>query len=254
MSTPSAQTELFRALADPTRRALSERLCREGEASVSVLTEGAGVSQPVVSKHLAVLARAGLVAGRQAGRNSHYRAQPKALAPLVGWTKRMAGFWKAGSTTSTRSSTGWTGRRARSRHFLHRRRTRPRPPAGKGLAGADRAAPNRRMAGGRRFRAGGRTPLHAPRKLGRGARRGHGRRAASHARLQLGRRRPRHDRDLDLGPDRDRHAAPDGADRFRIGQLRYYGGARAGWPRHLDALERLLGTSDHHPPQEDTNP
>ena len=51
---------VFAALADPTRRALFERLCREGAQTVGVLTTGAGVSQPAVSKHLAVLKRAGL--------------------------------------------------------------------------------------------------------------------------------------------------------------------------------------------------
>lgn len=86
---------LLRTLADPTRRALFERLCREGEATVGALTEGAGVSQPVVSRHLGVLRRAGLVRGRQAGRNTHYRAERTALRPLIDWTGRMAGFWES---------------------------------------------------------------------------------------------------------------------------------------------------------------
>lgn len=85
---------LFKSLADPTRRAIFEHLCREGEVTVGVLTNGAGVSQPVVSKHLGVLKAAGLVAGRQDGRNIHYSARPEALAPLVDWTKEMTGFWE----------------------------------------------------------------------------------------------------------------------------------------------------------------
>ena len=85
---------LFRTLADPTRRALFERLCREGEQTVGALTAQAGVSQPAVSKHLAALKRAGLVADRPEGRQTHYRAQLGALAPLVDWTKEMAGFWE----------------------------------------------------------------------------------------------------------------------------------------------------------------
>ena len=93
MNAPLAEADLFRALADPTRRALFERLCREGEATVGTLTGSAGVSQPVVSKHLAVLAGADLVERRAVGRNSHWRAHPKALAPLVDWTREMAGFW-----------------------------------------------------------------------------------------------------------------------------------------------------------------
>jgi DNA-binding transcriptional ArsR family regulator len=86
---------LFRTLADPTRRAIFERLCREGEATVGALTETAGVSQPVVSKHLSVLKSAGLVEGRNAGRQTHYSARPHALAPLLDWTKEMAGFWES---------------------------------------------------------------------------------------------------------------------------------------------------------------
>lgn len=86
--------QLFRALADPTRRALFERLCREGEKTVSALTARAGVSQPVVSKHLGILKRAGLVRDRQEGRQTHYGAQLAALAPLIDWTSQMAGFWE----------------------------------------------------------------------------------------------------------------------------------------------------------------
>ena len=52
---------LFKSLADPTRRALFERLSREGEQTVGMLTDRAGVSQPAVSKHLRILKRAGLV-------------------------------------------------------------------------------------------------------------------------------------------------------------------------------------------------
>lgn len=85
---------LFRALADPTRRALFERLCREGELPVAALTARAKVSQPAVSKHLAILRRAGLVRPRPQGRLIHYSAQPGALAPLADWTNRMTAFWQ----------------------------------------------------------------------------------------------------------------------------------------------------------------
>lgn len=91
----SSPDMLFRALADPTRRALFERLCLEGEASVGALTQGAGISQPAVSKHLAVLKQAGLVQDRHEGRQTHYRAQQRALAPLIDWTGRMNRFWEA---------------------------------------------------------------------------------------------------------------------------------------------------------------
>lgn len=86
---------LFRTLADPTRRAIFERLCRDGEQTVGALTARAGVSQPAVSKHLGILKQAGLVQDRQNGRQTHYRPQPGALAPLIDWTSQMAGFWEA---------------------------------------------------------------------------------------------------------------------------------------------------------------
>lgn len=86
---------LFRSLADPTRRAIFERLCRDGEQTVAAITSGAGISQPAVSKHLAVLKQAGLVLDRPAGRQTHYSAQLDALAPLTDWTSRMKGFWLA---------------------------------------------------------------------------------------------------------------------------------------------------------------
>jgi DNA-binding transcriptional ArsR family regulator len=92
---PNAQDVLFRTLADPTRRAIFERLCRDGEQTVGALTADAGVSQPAVSKHLAVLRQAGLVRDRHEGRQTHYAAQLGALTPLVDWTSRMTGFWQS---------------------------------------------------------------------------------------------------------------------------------------------------------------
>lgn len=89
-----AQDTLFKTLADPTRRALFERLCREGEQTVGALTAQAGVSQPVVSRHLGVLKQAGLVRDRRAGRQTHYSAQLGALGPLVDWTTEMGAFWE----------------------------------------------------------------------------------------------------------------------------------------------------------------
>jgi DNA-binding transcriptional ArsR family regulator len=91
---PTPHDALFATLADPTRRAIFERLCRDGEQTVSALTARAGVSQPAVSKHLRLLKEAGLVRDRHEGRQTHYSAQLKALAPLVDWTSRMAGFWE----------------------------------------------------------------------------------------------------------------------------------------------------------------
>ena len=85
---------VFRALADPTRRAIFERLARDGEQTVHALTCRAGVSQPAVSKHLTVLKRARLVRHRREGRENHYSAQPQALAPLVDWMSVYGAFWR----------------------------------------------------------------------------------------------------------------------------------------------------------------
>src|SRR3954454_9688341 len=83
---------LFTALADPTRRAIFERLSRDGEQTVRALTDQSGVSQPAVSKHLGILKLAGLVRDRHEGRHTHYSAQLGALAPLIQGTSRMPAF------------------------------------------------------------------------------------------------------------------------------------------------------------------
>ena len=91
----TVRDDVFRALADPTRRAIYERLVQGGEQTVGALTDFAGVSQPAVSKHLALLKVAGLVHDRPAGRQVHYRADPVGLAPLVDWMSQYAAFWNA---------------------------------------------------------------------------------------------------------------------------------------------------------------
>ncbi len=91
----AASDTLFRALADPTRRAIFERLTRDGDQTVHALTERAGVSQPMVSKHLSALKRAKLVRNRRQGRETHYQARPEALAPLVDWIDHYGAFWKS---------------------------------------------------------------------------------------------------------------------------------------------------------------
>jgi DNA-binding transcriptional ArsR family regulator len=85
--------DVFKALADPTRRAIFERLARDGEQTVHALTDRAGVSQPAVSKHLAILKIACLVRDRREGRETHYSAQPQALAPMIDWMSYYSSFW-----------------------------------------------------------------------------------------------------------------------------------------------------------------
>ncbi len=91
---PANPDPVFRALADPTRRAIYEQLSRDGEQTVHALVRHAGVTQPAVSKHLTVLKRARLVRHRREGRETHYRARPEALAPMVDWMQLYGAFWR----------------------------------------------------------------------------------------------------------------------------------------------------------------
>jgi len=87
-------TAIMRALADPTRRAVFERVVQSEEISVADLTRGSGVTQGAISQHLKSLKQAGLVAERPAGRNVFYRAEPEGLAPLVDWMSHYGVFWR----------------------------------------------------------------------------------------------------------------------------------------------------------------
>src|SRR5579872_2989023 len=84
---------VMRTLADPTRRAVFERIVGADEISVGELTRGSGVTQGAVSQHLKLLKQAGLVAERPAGRNVFYRTQPEGLAPLADWMSCYGAFW-----------------------------------------------------------------------------------------------------------------------------------------------------------------
>jgi DNA-binding transcriptional ArsR family regulator len=92
MQTAALDT-VMRTLADPTRRAVFERIAHAREISVAELTEGSGVSQSAISQHLGSLKRAGLVVDRAQGRNVFYRADPKGLAPLADWMGHYGAFW-----------------------------------------------------------------------------------------------------------------------------------------------------------------
>jgi DNA-binding transcriptional ArsR family regulator len=81
---------VVRALADPTRRALFERIVKSDEITVVELTRGSGVTQGAISQHLKSLKQAGLVAERPEGRNVYYHAKPGGLAPLVDWMNHYA--------------------------------------------------------------------------------------------------------------------------------------------------------------------
>src|SRR4051812_9955069 len=92
---PSTPIDLvIRTLADPTRRAVFERIIQSDEISVVELTKGSGVTQSAISQHLRLLKQAGLIADRAQGRNVFYRAEPKGLAPLVDWMSHYGVFWR----------------------------------------------------------------------------------------------------------------------------------------------------------------
>jgi DNA-binding transcriptional ArsR family regulator len=94
MTEAAAINAVMRTLADPTRRAVFERIVRSDEITVVELTRGSGVTQGAISQHLKSLKQAGLVAERPEGRNVFYRAQPEGLAPLVDWMGHYAVFWR----------------------------------------------------------------------------------------------------------------------------------------------------------------
>ena len=94
MTEASSINAVMRTLADPTRRAVFERIVRSDEITVVELTRGSGVTQGAISQHLKSLKQAGLVAERPEGRNVFYRAEPEGLAPLVDWMSHYGAFWR----------------------------------------------------------------------------------------------------------------------------------------------------------------
>jgi DNA-binding transcriptional ArsR family regulator len=85
---------VMRALADPTRRAVFERIAGSGEINVLELTRASGVTQGAISQHLKSLKQAGLVTDRPEGRKIFYRAKPEGLAPLFDWMSHYDAFWR----------------------------------------------------------------------------------------------------------------------------------------------------------------
>jgi len=90
----AAINAVMRTLADPTRRAVFERIVGSDEITVVELTRGSGVTQGAISQHLKSLKQAGLVAERPEGRNVFYRAEPEGLVPLVDWMSHYGVFWR----------------------------------------------------------------------------------------------------------------------------------------------------------------
>lgn len=87
--------QVFFALADPTRRAILERLAGEGEMMVTVLAEPFDISLPAVSKHLRVLERAGLLVQEKEGRIRRCQLVAEPLQAADDWIGHYRRFWEA---------------------------------------------------------------------------------------------------------------------------------------------------------------
>jgi DNA-binding transcriptional ArsR family regulator len=88
------ENDIFRALADPTRRAIFDKLAR-GAMNASALREGMDISQPAVSQHLSVLRNAKLVREERQGRFVNYEVDPEGVALIAGWLAKYRAYWPA---------------------------------------------------------------------------------------------------------------------------------------------------------------
>jgi DNA-binding transcriptional ArsR family regulator len=93
MARPRSTGDVFRAVADPTRRALLHRLS-EGDESMMNLAESFDMSLPAVSQHLKVLREAGLVSERRQGRMRIYTVVPGPLREISDWVSHYQHFWE----------------------------------------------------------------------------------------------------------------------------------------------------------------
>lgn len=92
MVAPSPKVDVFQAIADPTRRSLL-RLLVDQEMAVTSISGYFPMSRTAVSKHLRILAEAGLVHERKVGRETRYRLQPEPLQELKQWLSFYERFW-----------------------------------------------------------------------------------------------------------------------------------------------------------------
>lgn len=95
-ATSEAKTlRVFRAIADPARRRILDRLAENGQSPALDLGQGLRTSQPALSKHLKVLRDAGLVRVRRSGRQQIYALNPKPLREVEQWISFYRRFWDA---------------------------------------------------------------------------------------------------------------------------------------------------------------
>jgi DNA-binding transcriptional ArsR family regulator len=93
MSDSVPKSDVYFAIADPTRRALLIRLANGGEKNVTDLLEPFSISQPAVSKHLRILREAGLVRSRKEGRLRLYAIRPRKLRQVYNWVSHFEKYW-----------------------------------------------------------------------------------------------------------------------------------------------------------------
>ena len=87
--------DVFAALADPTRRAIVERLLAAGELSVGDVAAPFAISGPAITRHLQVLERAGLIERRVERQWRFMRVRADALTPVESWLSRQRRHWTA---------------------------------------------------------------------------------------------------------------------------------------------------------------
>jgi DNA-binding transcriptional ArsR family regulator len=92
MATDDPVSRAFAALADPTRRAILERLAA-GEAGVVELSEASTLTQPAITKHLKVLERSGLISRSRDGQRRPARLHLEGLLPVDDWLRRAHAEW-----------------------------------------------------------------------------------------------------------------------------------------------------------------
>ena|SRR5882757_1240829 len=105
MHRAQASTDVFRAIADPTRRAILDRL-RAGPANAGALAADFRQSRPAISKHLRVLREARLIIDTRIGRERVYVVDPVPLQSVAGWLEGYRAFWQSSLTMLKRHLEG----------------------------------------------------------------------------------------------------------------------------------------------------
>ncbi|THD44762.1 MAG: ArsR family transcriptional regulator [Bradyrhizobium sp.] len=88
-----ASADVYHAIADPTRRAILDKL-RTGSAPVNAILEGFSQSRPAISKHLRVLREAQVVVEKRVGRERVYSIRPAKLQQISSWLESYRRFWE----------------------------------------------------------------------------------------------------------------------------------------------------------------